>query len=88
MTLAWLGRISYSIYLFHLIVATPLVCWLVREENTALRGWPMACYVIPTLLLTILVSAGVYYAVEMPAIVLGKRLAGRRATDIGIQAAP
>jgi peptidoglycan/LPS O-acetylase OafA/YrhL len=87
-TLAWLGRISYSIYLFHLIVATPLVCWLALEENAALRGWPTACYLIPTLLLTILVSAAVYYAVELPAIVSGKRLAGRRATDIGIQAAP
>ena len=48
----------------------------------------MAFYLIPTLLLTIIVSAGVYYAVELPAIVLGKRLVGRRATDNGIQAAP
>ena len=86
--IAWLGRISYSIYLFHLVVATPLVCWVALEGNAALRGWPTACYVIPTLLLTILVSAAVYYAVELPAIVLGKRLAGRRAADIGIQAAP
>jgi peptidoglycan/LPS O-acetylase OafA/YrhL len=86
--MAWLGRISYSIYLFHLLVATPLVCWVALEGNTALRGWPKACYLIPTLLLTILVSAAVYYAVELPAIVLGKRLAGRRATDSGIQAAP
>ncbi|HEX7518499.1 MAG TPA: acyltransferase [Chthoniobacterales bacterium] len=86
--LAWLGRISYSIYLFHLIVATPLVCWVALEGNTALRGWPTVCYLITTLLLTILVSAAVYYAVELPAIVLGKRLAGGRATDSGTQAAP
>jgi hypothetical protein len=44
--------------------------------------------VIPTLLLTILVSAAVYYAVELPAINIGKRFAGRRATESGIQAAP
>ena len=86
--MAWLGKISYSIYLFHLVVATPLVCWVALAGNTALRGLPTVCYVIPTLLLTILVSAAVYYAVEWPAIVLGKRLAGSRATDIGIQAAP
>jgi peptidoglycan/LPS O-acetylase OafA/YrhL len=86
--LAWLGRISYSIYLFHFVVATPLVCWVALEGNAALRGWPTVCYLIPTFLLTILVSAAVYYAVELPAIVLGKRLAGRRVTDIGIQAAP
>jgi peptidoglycan/LPS O-acetylase OafA/YrhL len=86
--MAWLGQISYSIYLFHLVVATPLVCWVALSGNASLRGWPMAFYLIPTLLLTIVVSAGVYYAVERPAIGLGKRLAGRRAIDYGIQAAP
>ncbi len=87
-TIAWLGRISYSIYLFHLAVATPLVFWIAQDENTSLRGWPMACYLVPTLLLVILVSAAVYYAVELPAIALGKRLVGRPAVDIGVQAAP
>jgi peptidoglycan/LPS O-acetylase OafA/YrhL len=86
--LAWLGKISYSIYLFHLIVMTPLACWVALAGNTALQGWPTVCYVIPTLLLTILVSAAVYYAVELPAINIGKKLAGRRATESGMQAAP
>ena len=86
--IAWLGRISYSIYLFHLVVVTPLVCWVALEGNATLRGWPTVCYLIPTLLLTILVSAAVYYAVELPAIACGKRLAGARARDIGTQAAP
>jgi peptidoglycan/LPS O-acetylase OafA/YrhL len=86
--LAWLGKISYSIYLFHLIVMTPLAYWVVLEGNTALRQWPTVCYLIPTLLLTILVSAGVYYAVELPAINVGKRLTGRRAMESGTQAAP
>jgi peptidoglycan/LPS O-acetylase OafA/YrhL len=48
----------------------------------------MACYLIPTLLLVILVSAAVYYAIELPAIALGKRLVGRAAVNIGVQAAP
>ena len=69
-------------------MVTPLVFWVALEGNSALRGWPTVCYLIPTLLLTILVSAAVYYAVELPAIVLGKRLAGRPGTDSGIQAAP
>ncbi|MDP9004526.1 MAG: acyltransferase [Verrucomicrobiota bacterium] len=86
--IAWLGQISYSIYLFHLIVAAPLVCWVALSGNTYFRGWPIACYLIPVLLLTIAVSAGVYYAVEWPAIALGKRLAGTRAKGDGIQAAP
>jgi peptidoglycan/LPS O-acetylase OafA/YrhL len=86
--MAWLGRISYSVYLFHLVVMTPQVCWIALENNAAFRGWPMVFYVIPSLLLTILVSAAVFHAVELPAIALGKRLAGGSATRMGIQAAP
>jgi peptidoglycan/LPS O-acetylase OafA/YrhL len=87
-TFAWLGKISYSIYLFHLVVMTPLALWVAAEAHAAWRGWPIAFYVIPTLLLTIAVSAAVFYAVELPAINMGKRLAGQRATNAGIQAAP
>ena len=87
--MAWLGKISYSIYLFHLAVVTPLVWWLALEQNAAWRGWPMAVYMFPTLLLTVLVAAAVYYAVELPAVKLGERLAGsRRAGEFGTQAAP
>ena len=85
---AWLGKISYSIYLFHLVVMTPLALWVATEAHAAWRGWPIAFYVIPTLLLTIAVSGAVFYAVELPAIAMGKRFAGRRATEAGIQAAP
>jgi hypothetical protein len=53
-----------------------------------LRGWPIALYVIFTLLLTIGVSGAVFRAVELRATKLGKRLAGRRAIDVGTQAAP
>jgi peptidoglycan/LPS O-acetylase OafA/YrhL len=85
---AWLGRISYSIYLFHLIVIVPLASWVALEGNAALRGWPTVAYLIPTLLITIAVSAVIFHAVELPAIKLGKRLAGGRAIDVGMQAAP
>ncbi|PYI93235.1 MAG: hypothetical protein DME97_05710 [Verrucomicrobia bacterium] len=85
---AWLGRISYSIYLFHLVVMIPMAVWVAAESHSAFRGWPVAAYLIPTLLVTIGISAIVYYAVELPAINLGKRLAGRRAADFGTQAAP
>ena len=61
------------------------VAW---ESSAALRGWPLPLYLIITVLVTIAVSAVVFYAVELPAIVMGKRLAGRRAADIGMQAAP
>jgi peptidoglycan/LPS O-acetylase OafA/YrhL len=85
---AWLGRISYSIYLFHLVVMTPLAVWVAVESHAAFRGWPVAVYLIPILVVTVAVSAIVYYTVELPAINLGKRLAGRRAIDLGTQAAP
>ena len=85
---AWLGRISYSIYLFHHVVMIPLFSWVAWESNAALRGWPLPMYLIITLLLTIAVSAAVFYAVELPAIAVGKRLAGGRATELGTQAAP
>jgi hypothetical protein len=45
-------------------------------------------YLIIPLLVTIAVSAAVFYAIESPAFAMGKRLAGRRAVDTGVQAAP
>ena len=59
---AWLGRISYSIYLFHLVVMIPLFSWASRESSAAFRGWPIALYVVFALLLTIAVSAAVFSA--------------------------
>ena len=85
---AWLGRISYSIYLFHYMLLFPLASWVAWESNGALRGWPLPLYLLVILLITIAVSAAIFYAVELPAIAMGKRLTGRRAADLGIQAAP
>ena len=85
--LAWLGKISYSIYLFHLVVLAPFLYWIAQGGGGSLRGWPVAVYVVPILLLTVAVSAAVYGLVELPAIKLGKRLAGRREAT-GVQAAP
>jgi peptidoglycan/LPS O-acetylase OafA/YrhL len=86
--MAWLGRISYSLYLFHHVVMIPLAVWVAAENHAAFRGWPTAVYLLITLLATIGVSAAVYYAVELPAINLGKRLAGRRAMEQAAHAAP
>ena len=85
--LAWLGKISYSIYLFHLVVLAPFLFWIDGGGGSAWRGWPVAVYVVPLLVLTVAVSAVVFYLVELPAIRLGKRLAGPRAA-VGVQAAP
>jgi peptidoglycan/LPS O-acetylase OafA/YrhL len=86
--IAWLGRISYSIYLFHHAVMIPVGAWIGAESHAAFRGRLVVLYLVPTLLLTVAVSAGIYYAVELPAINLGKRLAGRRAMEQAAHAAP
>ncbi len=78
--LAWLGRVSYSFYLFHLVVAVPLLAWVALTPNAAWRGWPLGGYMGVALVLTVGVSAAVYYGVERPAIALGKRLAERAAS--------
>ena len=72
--LAWLGRISYSFYLFHVVVAVPLLTWLARPQHAAWRGGPLGVYMGVVLALSVLLSATVYYTVERPAIALGKRL--------------
>ena len=86
--MAWLGRISYSIYLFHHVVLTPLAVWLAAPGHEAFRAWPTALYLIATLLGTIILSAAIYYTVELPAINLGKRIAGRRMMEEAEHAAP
>lgn len=86
--MAWLGRISYSIYLFHHAVMIPIAVWIATASPAAFRGWPVGLYLAPTLLLTVAVSAAVYYAVELPAINFGKRLAGRKAMEQSAHAAP
>ncbi len=75
--LASLGRISYSFYLFHLVVAVPLVTFLALTQNAAWRGWPLGVYMGIALTLTIGLSAVIFYAVERPSIALGKRLSAR-----------
>jgi peptidoglycan/LPS O-acetylase OafA/YrhL len=77
--LAWLGRISYSFYLFHLLIAVPLVTWLGSQAHAAWRGGPLVLYIGAAFVLTTALSALVYYSVELPSIALGKRLAAARA---------
>lgn len=79
-TMAWLGLISYSIYLFH-----PVIFYAVLRVVAHPRaGWPrldglhLSVYLAVCLGLTILVSAAVYRWLEAPAIELGRRLAPRR----------
>jgi peptidoglycan/LPS O-acetylase OafA/YrhL len=76
--LAWLGVISYSIYLFHPVVFSPVLHWMRHlPPDSWWRSWHLGSYVIAVLLLTIAFAAIVYRFVEKPGIELGRRLARR-----------
>ena len=75
----WLGRISYSVYLLHPVIAELLYVWLLRwPVESAWRTQHLAVYMAVVTLLTVGAAALAYRCVEAPAIRLGHRLASRR----------
>jgi peptidoglycan/LPS O-acetylase OafA/YrhL len=74
----WLGRISYSIYLFHVIVFLAIEWWLLHQpEGSWWRTRPFAVYTTAGVLVVLAVASLVHVAVERPGIRLGHRLAAR-----------
>ena len=74
----WLGRISYSIYLFHPIVFQPIMIWLLSHPvGSAWRTQHLAVYLAANLVLTLAAASLVFRFVERPMIRLGHRLATR-----------
>ena len=74
----WLGRISYSIYLFHPIVFLTLLWWLQRQPDASWwRSWHLGTYLLVNIGLTLVVADLVYRCVERPGIALGRRVAAR-----------
>jgi peptidoglycan/LPS O-acetylase OafA/YrhL len=89
----WLGRISYSIYLFHAIVFLAIEWWLLRRlpAGSAWRTQHIGVYALAGLAATLAVASLVYRFVEKPGIRFGHRLAARwqeRATRRAGTAAP
>ena len=72
---AWLGKISYSIYLLHPVVVFGLF-WLVDRSpaGSAIRTLPLSLYLAAVAALTIPLSALTYAWVEAPLMRLGGRL--------------
>lgn len=77
--LRFLGDISYSVYLSHLLIVIPAVFWLIQRPSfmtltTSMRFLLAVCLTAP---LVILVGYLLFRAVEIPSIRLGKYLLSR-----------
>ena len=70
--LVWLGTISYSIYLLHM-VAIQILKLIFIDDSGQLSPLHPGIYLIMCFAVTIVMSAIVYYAVEKPAIRLGRQ---------------
>lgn len=69
---AWMGKISYSIYLFHPIVFYPL--YKAVLNTPALQGMHLLVYMLIVIGITMVVSNIVYRTIELPAIEYAKKL--------------
>lgn len=76
--IAWLGKVSYSIYLLH-PVALYLIIWVVSRQpgGSILHGWPVPVYVLAVVSVTLAMSAVTYSFIEAPMIKLGQRLTAK-----------
>lgn len=75
--LAWLGAISYSLYLFHPVVMYSMA-WMIQHSGMAwMQNWHTGEYMIVALLGTIGMSALTYKYIEVPAMRMGNALARR-----------
>ena len=75
----WLGRISYSIYLLHPVVAELIYLALLREPvDSPWRTQHLAVYLVGVAALTLCAASLAFRFVEAPAIRLGHRLAALR----------
>ncbi|KVF08384.1 acyltransferase [Burkholderia vietnamiensis] len=77
--LAWIGKISYSVYLLH---SLPLFAafWLCQRFH--LVGWPLGVYMIVPLLPLIPLSWAGYLLCEAPFVKLAHALTSRRASGV------
>ena len=77
---AWVGRISYSLYLFHPVVLFVSLWLLLRWAPAWMYGHHLSFYMLWVLAVSIVVAAFIYRMVEQPAIRWGKVLSQRVST--------
>jgi peptidoglycan/LPS O-acetylase OafA/YrhL len=62
---AGMGRLTYSIYMIHLLIVTVFVN-VISDKLLKLSGWPMALVILATYLLVVCLSFATYSWIEMP----------------------
>lgn len=77
----WLGDVSYSVYLVHLLIVIPTIALLLRHYGLANFGSSIRFLITAALCLPVvyLLATGLHRAIELRGIALGKRLIQRNA---------
>jgi peptidoglycan/LPS O-acetylase OafA/YrhL len=80
----WLGRVSYSLYLWHMTVLYLLVPRILQMGNAAgVVGWTAWLFGLAgAVLLSLVVAQCFYWAIERPCTRLARRVAGSRAKTL------
>lgn len=76
----WLGDVSYSVYLLHLLLVVPAIAILLRDYQLAAMSAPVRFALICAIVLplTYALATVLYHFVEKPGIQLGKRVLAPR----------
>jgi peptidoglycan/LPS O-acetylase OafA/YrhL len=72
--IAWLGKISYSIYLFHPIVLFTMFWWIGQKGPAWTRELHLGVYILICAAISVALAALNFYVVEKPCIRLGNRI--------------
>jgi len=83
-TLVWIGRLSYSLYLWHVVAFKILPKAEVPFLHNLIPGWPMASYLLASLpaelarlALSLVFASASYYLIERPCLSLKRRWESR-----------
>ena len=72
----WLGRVSYSIYLFHPVVFMVMLWCLLRLPiDSVLRRQHLGVYILANVAITVVLATLVYRWIERPGMEIGRRVA-------------
>jgi peptidoglycan/LPS O-acetylase OafA/YrhL len=75
--MAWLGKISYSIYLLHPIVLFTMFWWIGQKGPAWTRELHLGVYILVCAAISVALAALSFYVVEKPSIRLGNRIKAR-----------